>query len=515
MRFVIRVVVALLVATDFDAISAIRAFVLGAIIYALTLSAHALHAEYYRIGPLRHMETHNIPAAPYIPAEPPTHIVVLVATQALVLLPGPLGAHWYVVLALSLFAATATVIRVLPDARITWQMRQQKRATGLTGPLQNMQDFIDDYQPEIVVHLSGPEDAGYQINTWLEALESLDNRVLIVLRDHKLFTKMKATSLPVLELTSGPEFMMLNLDCVRIALYPSNTGNNIHLLRLPSMMSAFIGHGDSDKSASNNPFSRVYDELWVAGEAGADRYRRSELGIHESQFRRVGRPQVGAVAPSTPGASLPTLLYAPTWEGVNLEQEYSSLLAAGETIIRAALDCEQPIRVIYKPHPFTGQRDAKYRLSHAAIVAMLNQANAAVNADHLVVGSGVREPNLIDCFNLSTALISDISSVISDYLASEKPYAVFNHSGSQASEFVQTYPSAGAATIIGRDGSGISEFLGIVSGSLSDAQSSERAKLAEYLLGAAADRSTAGFQRAVTALLARSEVERADYRAIR
>jgi hypothetical protein len=35
------------------------------------------------------------------------------------------------------------------------------------------------------------------------------------------------------------------------------------------MKHVFIGHGDSDKQASFNPFSRVYDEVWVAGAAAS------------------------------------------------------------------------------------------------------------------------------------------------------------------------------------------------------------------------------------------------------
>ena len=75
----------------------------------------------------------------------------------------------------------------VPDMQASWRMRQQKRATGFTGPLRQVQDFLDEYRPEVIVHLSGPDTAAYQINTWLEALESLDRRVFIVLRDPPLF----------------------------------------------------------------------------------------------------------------------------------------------------------------------------------------------------------------------------------------------------------------------------------------------------------------------------------------
>ena len=515
MRFVIRVVTALLAASQVDGIGAVRVFTVGAIAYALLLCARALHAEYYRIGPLRPMETKNIPNGPRIATEPPTHHARLVITQLLILVPALVGVPWYLILVFSVSASAILIASSLPDAKKTWRMRQQKRATGFTGPLRQLQDFINEYRPEVIVHLSGPETAGYQINSWLEALEALEQNVLVLIRDDELFVKMGKTTLPVVQLTNAGELMMLNLDPVKIALYPSNTGNNIHLLRLPYIMSAFIGHGDSDKSASNNPFSRAYDELWVAGEAGADRYRKSGLDIHESQYRHVGRPQVHAISrsPRLGEEEVPTLLYAPTWEGVNLEQEYSSVSAIGRKIVSAALKSEKPVRVIYKPHPFTGQRDAKYRAVHAAIVAMIDSANASDDIAHLVVGSGGGgEPSINECFNESTAMIGDISSVVTDYLASEKPYAVFNHENLDKEAFAQAYPSTAAATIIMPDGDGIGEFLEVLTQTRTDDKASARSHLAHYLLGPLEDRSIKAFQRAITTFIARSDAERAEYR---
>ncbi len=513
MRFGIRVVAVLLV-VEFDSMWPLRAFVVGAIVFVLVLCARTLHTEYYRVGPLRPMETRNIPDNPTIATEPPTHHFRLVVTELLVLAPALVEAPGPLILVLSLVGAIVLVVSSIPDARATWRMRQQKRATGFTGPLRQLQTYIDNYQPEVLLHLSGPANAGYQINTWLNTLESLDQRVLIIVRNKPLFENMAQTSLPIIRLNNAGELMMLTFSAASVALYPTNTGNNIHLLRLPNLMSAFIGHGDSDKSASINPFSRVYDELWVAGEAGADRYRKSGLGIHESQYRHVGRPQVHAVSQS-PGLGaddVPTLLYAPTWEGVNLEQEYSSVAAIGKSIIKAALSSPKPVRVVYKPHPFTGRRDAKYHQIHADIMAMIRTARGSSGIDHLVVGNETGEPSLNDCFNQSTAMVGDISSVVSDYLASEKPYAVFNHEGTTREEFVHKYPSTAAATILERDGSGISDFLEVVTGRRPDDFAAARVDLSTYLLGPAENRSIEAFQHAIDALAARANAERFDYR---
>ncbi|MEJ7757013.1 MAG: hypothetical protein WKF83_12500 [Nocardioidaceae bacterium] len=128
------------------------------------------------------------------------------------------------------------------------------RGDGVRKPkMVPIQTFIDDYRPEVVLHLSGSKTSAYQVNVWLPTLERLRQRTLIVLRDDELFHALDATSLPVICAASGSDLMSLDLSHVRVALFPTNIGNNIHILRLPTLMSAFIGHGDSDKSASAIP----------------------------------------------------------------------------------------------------------------------------------------------------------------------------------------------------------------------------------------------------------------------
>ncbi|MBD8605711.1 CDP-glycerol glycerophosphotransferase family protein [Aeromicrobium sp. CFBP 8757] len=510
MRFALRLVVALVATEHADSVGAWRALAAVGVAEVVVLCARALHVTYREIGPLKPMRTRNVPGDTRIHDAPPARVVEVVVSQLLVLVPTLVGAPWWLVVALAAVGIAVLVAASVPDMRASWRMRQQKRATGFTGPLRQVQDFLDDYRPEVVVHLSGPDTAAYQINTWLEALESLDRRVFIVLRDPPLFGRMASTSIPALELRDPGELLMLDFRAARIALYPANTGNNIHLLRLPTLMSAFIGHGDSDKSASNNPFSRAYDELWVAGEAGADRYRRSGLGIHEGQYRYVGRPQVHAISrePALGAEDVPTVLYAPTWEGVNLDQEYSSVSAVGVRVVEALLAAQPPVRVVFKAHPFTGQRDAKYRFVLARIAGLIDDAAARTGIDHRVVKGG----SINEWFNRATALVTDISSVVSDFLASEKPYAVFNHTDLDDAAFREEFPSTGAGTTIGRDGRGIAEFIDVVTRVSPDLHAERRASLAAYLLGPPEHRSLESFQAAIDAMIARSEADRAAYR---
>ncbi|GAA2867842.1 hypothetical protein GCM10020220_066530 [Nonomuraea rubra] len=59
-------------------------------------------------------------------------------------------------------------------------------------------------------------------------------------------------------------------------------------------------------------------------------------------------------------------------------------------------------------------------------------------------------PHLYDCFNDCDLLISDISSVVADFLASEKPYAVTNVAGLPERAFHERYPSTEAGGAAGR-----------------------------------------------------------------
>lgn len=477
--------------------------------------------------------------------EAPAELAVLVPSLCV-------ASGGWVVLGLAALAMVLMFALVVGPVADVLAGRKNRVPEGqLTAKLAPVQRFIDDYRPEVLLHLSGQATSGYQVNVWLTTLEQLSQRVLIVLRDEVLLGELAPTRLPVVCVRSGADLMSLDLSHPTVALYPTNVGNSIHLLRLPSMLSAFIGHGDSDKNASTNPYSRVYDEIWVAGEAGADRYRKAQVGVTEDQYRRVGRPQISGIRRAGPDrAGQPaTLLYAPTWEGWNTLQEYSSVGAVGATLIERAL-AHPGIRVIYKPHPLTGIRDPRARRAHLRIVSMIEAANRAAGfragaahpegeaAGH--AGSALEEeqrravrdqhywaqtehganlvvegpftPDLFSAFNQSTALATDISSVLSDYLASEKPCAVYNPTPHDRETFVTEFASASASTIVQHDGSGISEFLDIVAGVRSDELRDQRRRLADYLIGPTEDRSLHGFQRAVDALSERTLAERSLHR---
>lgn len=214
-------------------------------------------------------------------------------------------------------------------------------------------DWLHEYKPQTVLYFSGSKDSAYQVNMWLETMEELDTRPLVLLRERVILQNLAPTKAPVVCVPGGVHLMNMDLSTVRVALYAANVGKNIHLLRVPTMKHVFIGHGDSDKLASVNPFSKVYDEVWTAGRAGRDRYAIADVGVRDDDIVEVGRPQLAPIQTwqGVPDGRIPTVLYAPTWEGWDNDPGNTSLLLAGENIVKKLLKADPPVRVLYKPHP--------------------------------------------------------------------------------------------------------------------------------------------------------------------
>ncbi|MFB7707481.1 hypothetical protein ACFC0H_37055, partial [Streptomyces niveus] len=257
----------------------------------------------------------------------------------------------------------------------------------------------------------------------------------------------------------------------------------------------------------------------------------------------------------------------------------TSLLLAGENIVKRLLKAEKPVRVIYKPHPFTGIRDKKAKAVHDRITAMVTAANAARAAEprwakesaeaaagqsaaraeltrieerlaaltspgrsggdeseesrvsladperldrakalraewndaywrtfgwweHKVVTGA--EPKLYDCFNQSDGMVSDISSVVSDFIASGKPYAVTDSAQLGVEEFKRQNTAVRAAVVLSNSAAELDELLRAVADPATDRLASARRELKTYLLGPDEPTSIEQFNAAVTALGAKA-----------
>ncbi|MFF5101047.1 hypothetical protein [Streptomyces sp. NPDC000134] len=497
---------------------------------------------------------------------------VLVSAETGSDLPGFIG------IGVTLGAAALYALALLP------YLRGRRLPPNAEKVLAAVDEWLREYRPETVLYFSGSKDSAYQVNMWLETMEQLDTRPLIVLRERAILQSLAPTTVPVICVPGGVHLMNMDLSTVRVALYAANVGKNIHMLRVPTMKHVFIGHGDSDKVASINPFSKVYDEVWTAGRAGRDRYAIADVGVRDEDIVEVGRPQLAPIRTwqGVPEGRMPTVLYAPTWEGWDDNPGNTSLLLAGENIVRKLVTADPPVRVLYKPHPFTGTRSARAKTVHRRITALIEKATAEraadarftadaagraaaraelariearlaeltggteqgdeaeASRDGLVdiqrhqevarlraewnaaywrsvpdwehrIGTGA-EPRLYDCFNVSDALVSDISSVVSDFIASGKPYAVTDSADLGEEEFKRQNTAVRAAVVLTNSAAELDGLLAAVRDPDRDPLAGDRKELKRYLLGPDEPTSIEQFNSAVAGLAVKAEARNAGQR---
>jgi hypothetical protein len=266
---------------------------------------------------------------------------------------------------------------------------------------------------------------------------------------------------------------------LRTAFYVNNAVRNTHFVERRELIHVWLNHGDSEKPACFNPVHAIYDVLFVAGQAGIDRYARHGVEIPAEKFRVVGRPQVESILPATvPPREQhpPTVLYAPTWQGPFADTKVYSL-PLGRQIVEHLL--ASGARVIFRAHPFN------YRF--AVCVELINEIGALLAADRAATGrqhlwgpAAEQQMTIEDCFNASDAMISDVSAVVSDYLRSDKPFAIVSV-GRTPEQLLTEVPAARAAYVLRQD---LANLESVCSDLLeADPLADERRRTRVYYLG--------------------------------
>ncbi|MGW0370121.1 hypothetical protein ACWDZW_14645 [Streptomyces coeruleorubidus] len=476
-------------------------------------------------------------------------------------------------LALALTGLGALLFRLLPG----------RRPAGEQEALDWFDAWLAEYRPTVGLYFSGGASSAYQANMWLEPLAKTDGKPVIVLRERFMVQKIAATDIPIVCLPKVSTLMRLEHSTLQVLIHPSNSGKTSQVLRIPTIRHTFVNHGESDKLSSCNPYAKAYDEVWVAGPAARERYALAEVGVEDKDVVETGRPQLDAVGPYAGARAGPrggaadghftTVLYAPTGEGWDGNPGNTSVIAAGENLVRALL-ADPGVRLLYKPHPLTGSVDPRAGAADLRIRELIRAANRErTGARRPTVGSELARlteeldrltttafrtgadtvermrvqsapepgraeavarataaweeaywaslpegehqiitdarPALYSCFNVADLLISDVSSVISDFLASEKPYAVANTSGLPEEAFRTAFPTVAAATVLTPDAAGVPGLLETVRHPEKDDLAQARAALKLRLLGPADPPSQERFNAAVRALCEEARAHRA------
>jgi hypothetical protein len=384
---------------------------------------------------------------------------------------GVFGAIALVVAAAALGLTLFTGLQGLREVRAR-RAREAKLHAALTA-----------YEPVFLVHWNAPAGTAYQLAMWLPYLERLNRKFFVLVRNQTNFNE-------VVGLTKAPVVMRMGLNqlddvivpSLRAAFYVNTATMNNHVVRYTNLTHLQLNHGDSDKVPSHNPVFRVYDKNFVAGQAAIDRFAANGVSMPAEMFTIVGRPQVENVAIATePIASItnPRVLYAPTWAGFYADSNYSSLLV-GYDIVKALV--ARGCSVIFRPHPYS-QRSGELTRECERIRALLAEDRRTNGRPHVFGAEAEVTMTVADCFNASDAMVSDVSSVVADYLYSEKPFVMVAVSV-PAAQFPEAFPLARAAYVIDAHGGrvqGLDAALDDLLGS--DSVAATRRELKRYYLG--------------------------------
>ena len=105
--------------------------------------------------------------------------------------------------------------------------------------------------------------------------------------------------------------------------------------------------------------------------------------------------------------------------------------------------------MIFRPHPFSYRDPGQARLARQ-IQQLLKTDAERTGRSHIWGHQAERDWDIPDCFNHSDALVTDVSSVASDFLATGKPFAMVAIQ-QRGQAFLKEIPMARVAYVIEKD----------------------------------------------------------------
>ncbi|PFG17845.1 CDP-glycerol:poly(glycerophosphate) glycerophosphotransferase [Propionicimonas paludicola] len=366
----------------------------------------------------------------------------------------------------------------------TWQTMQLRRQAPQTA--QELVDELGTLTPRFLVYVSLPaRQSEYVVNQWLPALDRLTTDGLILVREASQLAPLEATRHPVIYAPASRDVERLELPSLKAAFYLAYGERNGQPMRNPALRHIFLMHGDSDKATSASNLAKGADEVWVAGSAAIERFRVAGVDLPDERFAVIGRPQVADLTFGPTGNERPVVLYAPTFEGLDDQIAYSSLEVIGPDLVRALLKNHPELRVWFRPHPASGVNRPQLRAAIAEIETMLRAGDG-----HLVTAD--QGLSLTECLNAADLLITDISSVATDFLATGRPIVTCDPLGRPQAEFVATYPTTAGSYLVHPGVREVDLVLGLAFGD--DPLRPVRDRLRREVLGELPDGPQAAFE---------------------
>ncbi len=328
-----------------------------------------------------------------------------------------------------------------------WKANDPKAISEFKDLKNNSQNY------EVLAYFGDDVSRSYQIAQWLPVYEELNktHKVQIICRQFPTTKHLrKLTSLPV---NSVYDFFtltdLIESNNYKVVLYVNNSFTNFQAMAAKKAFHVHLNHGESDKMSMTSRQMYAYDVVAVAGQAAKDRLRNALIVSDENKEVVIGRPQLDLLQkPLEVNVGRKVLAYAPTWEGDQEANNYSSVDVYGEQIISAMLKVTNAT-VLYKPHPkVTTSPKPQIANAHKKILSLLDSANSKdPSAKHKLV-TGDPMPVL----QVADLLVSDVSAVTIDYLYLKPQGAMLMcDRRSNVNEFAQVAPISKAVTVITKE----------------------------------------------------------------
>lgn len=415
----------------------------------------------------------GIPDGPPAPSRVPSNaysiVSAVVSVVAIVMLLVDAPGVAFVVLAVA--AVVAWLVAAESAFRVAWHTRRLRRA-------------LVAYGPEIGMAYAGRSGGPWQLMMWEPYILRSGLRAVIINRNlthYQMIIDGSDLTSPFIQLGSKDrrDAAELMVPSLKTLYYVQNARSNSIFMRHKHVTHVWLNHGDSDKPANFNPRHADYDKLVVCGQAGIDRYERHGIHVDAEKFEIVGRPQarqIETAAGPIADVKQPVVLYAPTWQGVDDSVNFSSLEQGAEIVRQLTA---RGATVIFRPHPLS-KRWKKRRAHVNAVIDVLKADQAASGREHIFGPRATDEWSVADCANHCDALISDVSSVVSDFLQSEKPYAMMSMRAS-IEDFRKEYAIAETGYVVLGDLSNLGQTLDDMLGP--DPLAAQRRERKRYVLG--------------------------------
>jgi hypothetical protein len=304
-----------------------------------------------------------------------------------------------------------------------------RREIGFSLKCNSILERYEGKTVDFVFYFSAPGNSEHQVLMWLPYFEAVSENFVILVREKKYAKLFTELGYPTYYARKISQLDVLNILMPRIIFYVNNGMRNLHCVRYGRFIHAQLLHGESDKPPSFNPVVNLYDKVLVAGDIAIKRYYDREIYVPMHKFKIISRPQCEKLDVSRDPILLgpkSTIFYATTWRGFYSDADLSSLDVAYSV---CELLVEMGFRVIFRPHPYSYDNSVDLEIIESISELLCSERNKTGLKHCLSTHSKFnKEYSCMDeCINASDLMISDVTSVLGDWLYTNKPYITLGH----------------------------------------------------------------------------------------